>query len=285
MRAFLIRRWLPLILLIGSLLLLTLLGLTTLNKSNQPNPVTATPANSSVQGAITAQTKTVSLIGDTYLALGDSVAYGVGASPPEQLGYAGVFYRQYLKPLQPALIYKDLAIPGETTDTFISRAKSTSQLERALAQLDAAQKAGQRISPITLTIGGNDVIAARSADPTTKQATLAHFEANLKIILEQISAHADIGGKTDLILTTYYNPFADSSKPNKEEAAWVQRFNDTIRAHATQYKAKTADFFAPISGHEQELTWISQGDIHPNPAGHARLAAALWQATGYDPKG
>src|SRR5690242_3839265 len=39
-------------------------------------------------------------IGSEYIALGDSVAYGVGAPVPNDQGFAGLFYNNYLKRVQ-----------------------------------------------------------------------------------------------------------------------------------------------------------------------------------------
>jgi lysophospholipase L1-like esterase len=205
----------------------------------------------------------------------------VGASSPAQLGYAGVFY-QDMKQLQPNLTYKNLAIPGETTASFLSRGSNKSQLDRALAEIDAAKAAGKRVSPITLTIGGNDVLAARNSSAAQKQTTIDSFDTNFKKILGQLAAHTDIGNTTDLIVTTYYNPFATSpGAQSQDELAWIQRFNDLIKQRASEYKARVADFYTPVLGHELEYTWISNGDIHPNVAGHAVLGGALWQMSGY----
>lgn len=237
------------------------------NKTNPP----ATPTN-------------LSKIGDEYLALGDSVAFGVGASPPTERGYAGVFYND-LKKLQPQLSYKNLAIPGETSDSFIRKSGNIkSQLDRTLDALDTAQQAGKRVSPITLTIGGNDMLNARNSSEAERQTVLDNFDANLKTILEQLNRHSALGSKTDLILTTYYNPFGQSVSGSENELAWLNRFNQVIRKRGAEYKAQVVDFYSPVAGHEQDYTWIAGGDVHPNAPGHAALAAALWQAVGYDQK-
>lgn len=213
-----------------------------------------------------------------YLALGDSVAFGVGASSPQQLGYAGVFYQKYLKPARPDITaYQNFAIPGETTDSFIGRAKSQSQLERTLAYLDTTAGAGHPVKMITLTIGGNDVVAGRGLNEGAKQAILTHFETNFETILKQLTARAASPAFT-LIVTTYYNPFAFNPTPSeKVEEVWVGRFNDIIRRQAARYGAKVADFLGPVQGHEKDFTRIAQGDIHPNELGHAALAEAVWQ--------
>ncbi|MEI6045699.1 MAG: GDSL-type esterase/lipase family protein [Chloroflexota bacterium] len=217
-------------------------------------------------------------IGNEYLALGDSVAYGVGAPFSEQLGYAGVFYESYLKAVQPNLVtYKNFAVPGETSSSFITNTSYRSQLERTLDELDTAEKAGRRISPITLTIGGNDMLEVRGKTSAEKAAALERYDTNLQKILKQLVAHTK--GKSDLIVTTYYNPYASGGKD--DETVWVQRFNEVIQKRATESQALVADFFAPIFGHEKTLTWIGTGDVHPNTPGHVVLATAVWKATGY----
>jgi lysophospholipase L1-like esterase len=280
MQSFMARRWVWISGALALVVLLLALILTTFTTSNSKpvetgaNQATLTPGANPVQtGANSA--------GEEYLALGDSVAFGVGASPPQALGYPAVFYRQYLKPVKPNIItYKNLAIAGETTTSFISRPKSQSQLEKALAELDAAQKAGQPVSLITLTIGGNDLLAARNKSPAAKQAVLDETASNLQNILSQLQNHT-ASGKTDIIVTTYYNPYPTGTPEAKEDGAWLERFNDLLKKRAAELKIKVADFFAPVVGRETNLTWIAGGDIHPNSAGHAALALAVWQATGY----
>jgi lysophospholipase L1-like esterase len=222
-------------------------------------------------------------IGSEYMALGDSVAYGLGAPVPNDQGFAGLFYNNYLKRVQPDLTtYRNLAVPGETSTSFISGSngnKTKPQLQRALDELDAAAKAGRRVSPVTLTIGGNDMLEARGKSNAEREAALVRFDTNLSQILDELKANA---GQADLIVTTYYNPYGYSSGGDDFETSWVQRFNDTIKRRAEEHGDKVADFFSPVRGHEQALTWIGVGDVHPNTAGHPVLAQALWKATGYD---
>ena len=217
-------------------------------------------------------------IGQEYLALGDSVAYGIGAPDSNQQGFAGLFYNNYLRRVQPNLVqYSNLAIPGETSATFITAAKGTSQLQRAMTELDNAAAAGRRVSPVTLTLGGNDLLDAHYQSDAQRQTSLNTFETNYNQILDALKSKLN---GSDLILTLYYNPFG--SMASSTDSQWLQRFNDVIRKAAQAHGAKVADFFTPVTGKETSLTWITSGDVHPNPAGHAVLAQALWKATGYD---
>lgn len=280
MQSFIARRWVWILGLLALSTFLLVIALTTFTNSNN-KPAEALASLSTLTPGVTQPQTGVVIPGEEYLALGDSVAFGVGASPPQERGYPAVFYQEYLKRAKPNIIsYKNLALAGETTVSFISRPKSKSQLEQAIAELEDAPKAGHPVSLITLTIGANDLLAARNKSQAAKQAVLDQTDKNLQDILTQLISHT-ASGKTDIIVTTYYNPYPPDSPGATEDGVWLERFNDIVKKRADEFKIKVADFFEPVAGHEKSLTWISQGDIHPNPAGHAALALAVWKATGY----
>ncbi len=221
-------------------------------------------------------------LGSEYLALGDSVAFGLGVPVPLDQGYAGLFYSNYLKIAQPGFLsYRNLAVPGETSDTFITNSKGKSQLQRAFDELDNAAKNGRHVSPITLTIGGNDMLDARGKSNSEREATLTQFEANFSRILNELKARA---GQADIIVTGYYNPYSLNSSGSDIENSWVQRFNATILKQAHERGLLVADFYSPVNGAglTRALTWSGSGDVHPTTLGHAVLAQAVWKAGGYD---
>ena len=217
-------------------------------------------------------------IGTEYMALGDSVAYGIGAPDSINGGYAGIFYANYLKRVQPNLqLYRNLAIPGETSTSFLSPGRNKSQLQRSLEELDAAAKAGRRVSPVTLTLGGNDLLNMQGKSNAEREAILATFNTDYNRILDELKTRLN---GADLIVTTYYNPNGPGA--DTSEITWLQRLNEVIRKDGVAHGAKVADFYGPIVGQEKSLTWTGVGDVHPTQAGHAVLAQALWRATGYD---
>lgn len=153
-------------------------------------------------------------VGSTYLALGDSLAYGYHAaqfkSELESKGYVepSTFDEGYvddfgavLKLGHPKLQIVNDGCPGETTETFIdgsgipgycaggptgtpfpyaflhhSYGANSSQLADALAIL----KENPNVSPITLDIGANDVLqflASRCGFPSTFTCSPAEVEA------------------------------------------------------------------------------------------------------------
>jgi lysophospholipase L1-like esterase len=219
-------------------------------------------------------------IGGEYIALGDSVAYGIGAPDPNGQGYAGLFYANYLKRVQPDLLaYRNLAVPGETSSSFLAVSNGKSQLQRFQEEIAAAAKAGLRVSPVTLTIGGNDILAVEGKSNSEREAALARFDTNLSRILSEIKTQI---GQADLLVTTYYNPLAYNTGGNDIESDWFRRFDGVIRQRVQEKGAKIVDFTSPVAGNEKNLTWITSNDVHPTPTGHAVLAEAVWQAAGYD---
>lgn len=219
-------------------------------------------------------------IGAEYIALGDSVAYGIGAPDPNNQGYAGLFYANYLKKVQPNLqVYRNLAVPGETSASFLSKAGGKSQLQKLKDEIVAAANAGLRISPVSLTIGGNDMLNVVGKSQSDREAALSLFDTNFTRILAEIRTQI---GQADLLVTTYYNPFAYNGGNNGIDSEWLQRFDDVIRQRAGEKGAKLVDFTAPVAGSEKNYTWIASNDVHPTPAGHSVLAQAMWKASGYD---
>lgn len=219
-------------------------------------------------------------IGGEYIALGDSVAYGIGAPDPNTQGYAGLFYANYLKRVQPDLVaYHNLAIPGETTATFLVKSSGKSQLQSFKDEIVAAAKAGLRVSPVSLTIGGNDILDVEGKSNSDREAALSKFDTNFSRILDEIKTQI---GQADLLVTTYYNPMAYNTGGNDIESDWFRRFDAVIRQRVQEKGAKLVDFTSPVVGNEKNLTWITSNDVHPTPAGHTVLAQAMWKATGYD---
>ena len=219
-------------------------------------------------------------IGGEYIALGDSVAYGIGAPDSNAQGYAGLFYTNYLKRVQPDLLaYRNLAVPGETTTSFLAKSSGKSQLQNFKDEIAAAAKAGLRVSPVSLTIGGNDILNVEGKSNSDREAALSKFDTNFSRILDEIRGQI---GQADLLVTTYYNPLAYNTGGNNIESDWFRRFNAVIRQRTTEKGAKTVDFTSPVVGNERNLTWITANDVHPTPAGYVALAQAMWKASGYD---
>jgi lysophospholipase L1-like esterase len=184
-------------------------------------------------------------VGSTYLALGDSLAYGYHqAQFREELKAGNVVAATFndgyvddfgagLKLANPTLQIINDGCPGETTETFIKGSGKPgfcaggptgtpfpaiwlhhpyfgSQLSDALAVLAA----NPNVSPITLDIGSNDVLqflASKCGFPVTDTCTEAQVIAEYEHITENVSSiltklHA-AAPKAQIVLIGAYNPY------------------------------------------------------------------------------
>jgi lysophospholipase L1-like esterase len=184
-----------------------------------------------------------------YLALGDSLAVGVGASDPATTGYVPRFHGHLADALDPGhanpppldfvpdafnrkfLRLTNLAVGGpgappggETTSSMIA----VGQLDAAIAELVARNGNATPVDDVrvvTLDIGGNDmfsVVPVCVSGPTPECANaigtaLATFSANFDFILDELRAAA--GPDTTIIVMTYYNPLVNPGCPLSPHAA------------------------------------------------------------------
>ena len=232
-----------------------------------------------------------------YLALGDSVAAGVGADPPSVNGYVPVLYDELAaarscgqgEALGCRLDLLNIAVPGATTSTLIA-----GQLPEAVGLLH--ERNGNAIPVddvdlVTLDIGGNDVfgpIIAACTDPqsptcvATILARLQAVDANYEVILSALRAAA--GPDTTIAVMTYYNPLpacrlsalAPLAQLVLEGGGPVPAgLNDIIRARAAAHDAVAAET-GPLSGPGDLVGGTDC--LHPNNSGHAKIAGAFSQA-------
>ena len=239
-----------------------------------------------------------------YLALGDSIAYGIqptklkpGARPSDfRTGYVDVVAAR-LRKASPGLQVVNYGCPGESTVTFsrggcpafsdrtpLHERFRGSQLKAALTFLRAHPN---EVSPITVTLYGNDwlpvlldtckgkVPCARSRGP--KEA--AAFGARLASILEQLRAAAP---EAEIVVTGAWNPDPSQLVPL---TALYAAFEQAIARAATGSQARIARmlpvFNPPGKGPARlcALTFIcSKGDPHPTDAGYRAMADAVTRA-------
>lgn len=217
--------------------------------------------------------------GDVYLALGDSVAAGIGAGTPGEDGYPALLHGYLGRQAGHPVALVNLAVPGESSDSLVSGG----QLDRALRAIADAQGVGRRVSPVTLTIGGNDILRAGS-DPAAREGVIAGVATNVARTLEALRGAllpAPDGRQSDLVVTTYYDlTGGDPTLPGTDEW-WVARLNTALAEQAAAAGALAVEVQAAFAGRQDELTW-APADIHPTDAGHRLLADLTWRALGYD---
>ncbi|MEM7621753.1 MAG: GDSL-type esterase/lipase family protein [Planctomycetota bacterium] len=251
--------------------------------------------------------------GDTYLALGDSLAFGYSTflGTPQGFGDNG-YARRFADHLasvdgsRPELL--NFAVPGETSGDFAGGAgfgflynqnyfddaiggadfTQAELLDRALTEHAAGTRT---ITNVTVQLGVNDLLQladqpgffglSSSEQLTQINATINSAAAVVSGILGDV---ASIAPAAEVAVMGYYNPFtiipADPLAPLAEAAAPL--LNDALRAAAADAGVSFVDVFDLFVGRESELTRILTRDdlfgepnIHPTELGYDVLANAL----------
>jgi lysophospholipase L1-like esterase len=239
----------------------------------------------------------------TYLAVGDSLAFGFTDSPAPSLGDRG-----YVGDYADALAARDGVRPnvvnlgtyGETTSTFFSGGNpsaswnqnyandTTSQNSLMLSTIAAQKAAGHDIGTVSVQLGANDLFAAAQApgffnlSPAAQQAAvqqvLAAVANNVGTVLGEIRSQLP---NADLIVMGYYNPYA--AVPNNPFSAVagpaIQGLDAVLQADAKAFGARYIDTYTPFLGKEAEDTFITTSgttyNVHPTDAGYALIAAQM----------
>jgi lysophospholipase L1-like esterase len=253
----------------------------------------------------------------TYLALGDSVAFGYvppQAVPPPNYQSAHSFVG-YPEDVAQALRTRvwNASCPGETTDSMLVAGVVSNGCEnspgsptgyRTLYPLHVQYQGTQmqyalkylavhrHTQLVTIDIGANDVFLCQEttqdhcASPAELQAVLQQIQANLTAIYTQIRDVAHYQGP--LVALTYYS----LSYSDPAQVAGTQLLDSVIASVTQAFGGKVADGFAAFAGPSAAfggspcaaglLIKLPDGtcNIHPSPAGHLLLAQAIENAVG-----
>jgi len=248
----------------------------------------------------------------TYLALGDSVAFGY--VPPEAVPAPDYFdpssFVGYPEDVAQALHIPvaNASCPGETTASFyIPGAQSNGcenspgssvgyrtefplHVQYAGTQMLYALKylaTHRHTRLVTINIGANDAFlcqettADKCASPAELQATLKKIQVNLAVIYALIRDVARYHGP--LVALTYYS----LSYSDPTQVASTEALNSAIASVTEKFGGRVADGFAAFEGPSLAaggspcaaglLIKLPDGtcNIHPSPEGHQLLAQAI----------
>jgi lysophospholipase L1-like esterase len=247
------------------------------------------------QGATTAQPPT-----NYYLALGDSLSTGVGATSGQ--GYVDDVYAAE-KSIIPGLQLENLGCAGDSSTRMIHGGlchnyTTGNQLGDAEAFL-ASHKGTVKF--VTIDIGGDDINGCAPTNETCVQKGLQALTANMPIILGGLRA---AGGNLPIVGMTYYDPWLALylDGPSGEQAATsslavLHQLNSELRGSFKNYNAPVAAVQKAFNSWDTALTgsfndrtlpqdvanicnWTHSCDPtnatdHTNDAGHALIAAAF----------
>jgi len=256
----------------------------------------------------------------TYLALGDSVAFGYvppQAVPPPNYRSANSF-AGYPEDVGHALRLGvwNASCPGETTASMLVAGAQSNGCENSLGspagyrtqfplhvryqgtQMEYALKylaVHRHTQLVTIDIGANDAFlcqettADHCASPAEFQALAQEIRTNLTAIYTQIRDVAHYRGL--LVALTYYS--LSYSSPAAEQGTVL--LNSVITSVTAAFGGKAADGFGAFEGPSAHfngdpcaaglLIKLPGGtcNIHPSPAGHVLLAWAIEDVAGVLP--
>jgi lysophospholipase L1-like esterase len=244
-----------------------------------------------------------------YLALGDSMAYGY--QPPKErkklppsgfnTGYVDVFAAQ-LRGLAPAIQVVNYGCPGESIASFAKggcpwlaeggRLHDSFRGAQLRAALDFLQAHPGQVSPITITLWGNDVGAFEEACRNKlrcmrKRAAKAVRRMGSRLRSSLLLLRA-VAPQADIIATGAWN----FEVGRLARVAFLYRALDKrIKRAAADAGARVANVRAVFNppGRPAKtraricaLTFVcSLGDPHPKDAGYRAMAQAFLRASGY----
>ena len=238
-----------------------------------------------------------------YLALGDSYAYGTGASDPATRGYAARF-AAYLRGLPGATVTAtNLAAPGATSADLLGDYAARGPASQGQLGQGVRLLADGRANLVTIAIGGNDILRLVrpgqicSGDAITSDPCLAAMQESVRTLSTPnvpriFEALVDAAGSgTQIIVLTYPNAFSVGAGDLREQRTdlAITTLNGVItdavarlqpRAAGRGVRLATVDLFPLFAGKAGTLTHIlrSPPDIHPTDAGYAVIAEAVARA-------
>lgn len=227
------------------------------------------------------------------LFLGDSIASGYGLEGYDNgrencRSYANILSEEYeaLLPEECGFSMTNLAVDGQNSSDLAERVVS-GEYDDYLKSADC----------IVISIGGNDMLDvmfdimrssgivgdSSSFDFTALIQGLADMSRSIDLNLEsfdeniaETAAYIKSISPAEVIVQTLYNPFESFNVPAISElsAQKIDRLNEMIVAHSSDADGgyTVCDVASAFEGKANELTKISQFDVHPNVEGHEIIA-------------
>ena len=235
-----------------------------------------------------------------YIALGDSLSEGIGASAPGSTGFVPLVYDS----LPGGYELRNLGHSGDTSQQLLDHG----HLDDAIAEIVADD--GRDVRLLTLEIGGNDllrlygsfVITGICPDAATLLAkpecidalttALTNFEPNFLAALDAILDSVDAAEPSlEVVVLTLYNPFSGRlpvqseisqlSLEGMDDSPFPEGLNTIIRRLVADRNVTLVDLYPLFQGRANEL--IANDLIHPNDAGYAVMAEAVIAALASSP--
>lgn len=236
------------------------------------------------------------LVPGLYIALGNSLSEGVGASDRDATSFVPLVHEG----LGEGAELLNLGHSGDTSDELITHG----HLSEALTQVEQRNGDGDPdndVKLVTLEIGGNDLLdlyfslvlpgvcptlvesLAKPVCVDALQGALDEFAPNLAMALDRLrEADPDL----TIVVMALYNPFSGGFDPLDElaelalegqpDTAFPQGLNDIIRRETEERGLILVDWQPLFEGKAGE--YIAGDLIHPNDEGYRVMADAVLEA-------
>jgi lysophospholipase L1-like esterase len=224
-----------------------------------------------------------------YLALGDSLAFGIQPNGDFTHGYVNDLFQTLQS--EGTKDVTDLGCPFETSTTFITGGclgspSTPAQLTTAVTFLKMHPG---KVSPVTLDIGANDILRDITVTPSGCTENIDQFNTDLATldsnltgtILPQLLAALTVNGrvKGSIVMMNYYDPFQNVCPVS---VPFMQTLNQHLAADVTGF-GSIVDVFGAFGGatipnpNICTLTWMCTSpplgpDIHPTNQGYDVIA-------------
>lgn len=226
-----------------------------------------------------------------YVALGDSLAFGVGASDTATGGYVALTHdalRRSERYRGRGLDLINLSLPGATSSDLLLPG---GQLERALGEIHDRQEdasPADDVEIVSINIGGNDVLALATADSPCLADPLSEdcrdrfdemldgLEDNLSEVLRRLREAAP---KAKIVVLDLYSPLSGRGGPADLIADLAIRDINAVTeqvASAQEFNADLATVFDLFRGRADRF--VADDNLHPNDDGHALMAEVVLAA-------
>lgn len=195
-------------------------------------------------------------ISPKYLALGDSLAVGIGAF--WGCGHARLYYNWLINSSNYRyLSYSNLGVIGWTSEDLLNAVTSNNYYRDAIIN-----------SPIiTIDIGGNDILRHKYSTDKLYKA-LPCYKYNLFAMLREIYC---LNSNAQIYMMNIYNPYPIDHEMHEIAEAWITEYNaviwSTLRSHEFKVTG-IADVYSAYKGNERSCTLINYNNVHPNTLGY-----------------
>ncbi len=237
----------------------------------------------------------------TYLALGDSVAWGYQPNDtsrgPGDKGYVKIV-ADWLTTIQggtrPKLI--NLAIPGESTASFYDTSEiggllnsnypvifRKSQSGLFVDKVNAELASGRQITNVTFALGANDLLDLQTSQflamPLDQQKAIVDstlVAANTKLT-QEFTLIRQYCPTSKLTIIGYYNPYGAYPGSAEELISTyaIPKLNALLARQAKHFGGFFQSVYPLFVGNELNLTWIADNDVHPKQSGYNLIGQAV----------